>query len=382
MERRNDLGAGGVFISYRREDSAYAAGWLYDRLRDRLGGEEIFKDDDNIRAGDDFVAAITAAVGSCQVVLVLIGKEWATVRDGTGARRLNDPDDFVRLEIEAALARDIRIIPVLVAGARMPDPAGLPPSIAPITRRQALELSPGRFDTDAQGVVAAVANTLAEVRGIVAQVDNERATTRSRDRRVQSTAARSIRVKRRAGIAGAVVVLVTAGLAAIVWRSGSSGRDVTTSWRLFITPLQTESVHCTVTATNSKSGQSRRFEGINGRAASYQMLGKGDWRWSADDPRCQLDEQSGAGRIRLPLLRAFGYGDTDAFAASTSVVVTVEDAGGQGKCPVELRAVDDGRLLDQDLPDPAGGSVELDSKGSTPVYLSGGSCALRIANAR
>ena len=81
-------------------------------MRDRLGSSEIFKDIDNIRAGDDFVAEIIAAVGSCQVVLALIGKDWATVRDASGARRLEDPKDFVRLEIEAALARGIRITPM------------------------------------------------------------------------------------------------------------------------------------------------------------------------------------------------------------------------------------------------------------------------------
>ena len=85
-----------MFISYRREDSAYAAGWLYDRLRERLGSGAIFKDIDNLRAGDDFVAEIVAAVQSSRVVLALIGKDWAMAHDAAGARRLDDPDDFVR----------------------------------------------------------------------------------------------------------------------------------------------------------------------------------------------------------------------------------------------------------------------------------------------
>ena len=111
------------------------------------------------------------------------------------------------------------------------------------------------------------------------------------------------------------------------------------------------------------------------------MLGKGAWLWSAEDPRCQLQGRSGSGRVVLPFTRALGYGDTDAFDVSASVEVTVEDAGGQGTCPVQLRAVEDGSLLDQDMPNPAGGPVTLDSRGLTPAYISGGYCALHIAAA-
>jgi hypothetical protein len=112
---------GRIFISYRRDETAYPAGWLFDRLAEHFGHAQVFKDVDSIELGDDFVQVITRAVGSCDVLLALIGDEWLTITDEHGRRRLDDPNDFVRLEIEAALRRNVRIIPILVDGARMPD---------------------------------------------------------------------------------------------------------------------------------------------------------------------------------------------------------------------------------------------------------------------
>src|SRR5215207_8983260 len=154
---------GRIFVSYRREETAYPAGWLYDRLVDRYGGQ-VFKDVDSIELGDDFVQVITRAVGSCDVLLALIGEEWLTITDRGGRRRLDDPEDFVRLEIEAALTRDVRLIPILVDGARMPRAADLPPSLANLVRRQALELSPARFDFDTGRLVRVLDTTLVELR--------------------------------------------------------------------------------------------------------------------------------------------------------------------------------------------------------------------------
>ena len=155
---------GRIFISYRREETAYPAGWLYDRLADRYGGGQIFKDVDSIELGDDFVEVITSAVGSCDVLLALVGDQWLTITDADGRRRLDDPDDFVRLEIEAALTRNVRVIPILVDGARMPRAEELPPSLAGLVRRQALELSPTRFDFDTSRLLKVLDKTLAEVR--------------------------------------------------------------------------------------------------------------------------------------------------------------------------------------------------------------------------
>src|SRR5215211_3935120 len=91
------VGRGRIFISYRREDTAYPAGWLYDRLAERFGRAQVFKDVDSIELGDDFVEVITNAVASTDVVLALIGNEWLTIADEAGVPRLEDPDDFVRL---------------------------------------------------------------------------------------------------------------------------------------------------------------------------------------------------------------------------------------------------------------------------------------------
>jgi hypothetical protein len=163
--------SGRIFISYRREETAYPAGWLYDRLADRFDGRQVFKDVDSIQLGDDFVEVITRAVGSCDVLVALIGDQWLTITDEHGRRRLDDPDDFVRLEIEAALTRKVRVIPILVDGARMPRADELPDSLVKLVRRQALELSPARFEFDTSRLLKVLDLTLAEVR--TAQDDGE-----------------------------------------------------------------------------------------------------------------------------------------------------------------------------------------------------------------
>jgi len=156
MERSTSsaMASGRIFMSYRRQETAYAAGWLFDRLAERYGRAQVFKDVDSLQPGDDFVAVIEAAVGSSSVLLALIGDEWLTVVDHTGRRRLDDPHDFVRIEIEAALSRGVTVIPILVDGARMPHLTEVPDTLAPLVRRQALELSPARFDFDFSQLLA------------------------------------------------------------------------------------------------------------------------------------------------------------------------------------------------------------------------------------
>src|SRR5215472_6435445 len=99
-----------IFVSYRREDTAYPSGWLFDKLAQHFGQDQVFKDIDSIDLGDDFVEVITAAVERCEVLLALIGKKWLTASDEDGHQRLDNPTDFVRLEVEAAITRNIRII--------------------------------------------------------------------------------------------------------------------------------------------------------------------------------------------------------------------------------------------------------------------------------
>jgi ABC-type amino acid transport substrate-binding protein len=163
MDQSAPTTPGRIFISYRREETAYPAGWLFDRLADRFGGGQVFKDVDSIEPGDDFVEVITSAVGSCDVLLALIGEEWLTITDEHGRRRLDNPEDFVRLEIEAALTRKVRVIPILVGHAKMPRTDELPGSLAKLVRRQALELSPARFDFDLGRLLKVLDRTLAEV---------------------------------------------------------------------------------------------------------------------------------------------------------------------------------------------------------------------------
>jgi hypothetical protein len=119
---------GRIFISYRRAESSYPTGWLYERLANHFGREDIVRDIDSIEPGDDFAKVIDHAVASCDVMLVVIGTRWISITDDDGNRRLDDLDDFVRREIEAALQRDIRVIPILVDGATMPRSEQLPPA--------------------------------------------------------------------------------------------------------------------------------------------------------------------------------------------------------------------------------------------------------------
>ncbi len=138
-----------IFISYRREDSIAYAGRLFDRLADRFGEEQIFMDIDTMKVGLDFVEQIENAVQSCDVLIAVIGKTWVSMQDETGHRRLDNPDDFVRVEIQAALERNIPVVPLLVGGAGMPKSKDLPDAIAKLTRRHAMKMSDERFRADA-----------------------------------------------------------------------------------------------------------------------------------------------------------------------------------------------------------------------------------------
>ena len=132
--------SGRIFISYRRQETAWPARQLYEVLVARFGAESVFKDVDDIEPGDDFVDRITQAVAACDVLLALIGPQWLTMTDDKGGRRLDNPDDFVRLELKAALSRGVRVVPILVDGARMPAADQLPEDLVAITRRQAVEI--------------------------------------------------------------------------------------------------------------------------------------------------------------------------------------------------------------------------------------------------
>jgi hypothetical protein len=139
----------GIFISYRRSDCLSQANGLHDGLVNRLPGARIFMDVDSIPAGVDFEQHIREAIDGCDVVLVLIGDNWMDTRPGTETRRIDEPNDFVRLEIESALANArVTVIPVLVEGAQMPEVASLPDSIQRLARINAFELDDRRWKAD------------------------------------------------------------------------------------------------------------------------------------------------------------------------------------------------------------------------------------------
>lgn len=133
-----------VFVSYRRQDSAYFAATLKERIERRLGDDSVFFDIDNIPVGADFRKHIEAAVSQCHAMLVLIGDKWLAPVKEAGKSRLFDPRDNVRMEIEAALGRGIHIVPVLIENAEMPGPDDLPETIQAFTFRNAAEVRAGR----------------------------------------------------------------------------------------------------------------------------------------------------------------------------------------------------------------------------------------------
>jgi len=131
-----------IFISYRRDDAAYVTGHINDLLRKEFGNESVFTDVDNIALGVDFRAVLDESVSQCQVLLAVIGDNWLTVRSRDGKPRLNDPADFVRIEIESALKRNIPVIPLLVSGAKMPLEEDLPSSLKDLAFRNGTQIRP------------------------------------------------------------------------------------------------------------------------------------------------------------------------------------------------------------------------------------------------
>ena len=138
----------GIFISYRRSDTEGYAGRLFEGLGARFGRDMVFFDVAGIEPGQDFHKVIGEKVRSCNVLLALIGNSWASASDGDGQRRLDDPQDFVRLETAAALKDNVPVIPVLLQGAAMPQPEQLPEDLVALARMNAIELRHAYWDSD------------------------------------------------------------------------------------------------------------------------------------------------------------------------------------------------------------------------------------------
>ena len=151
---------GRIFISYRRNDTSYAAGRIYDRLAAHFGEDAIFMDVEAIEGGLDFVNVLEEAVQSCDVLIALIGRRWIDSKDEGGNLRLENPEDFVRIEIATALHRDIRVIPVLVDGFHMPRSTELPENLKLFARRNALQVNHHSFNSDVHRLITHIESAL------------------------------------------------------------------------------------------------------------------------------------------------------------------------------------------------------------------------------
>lgn len=150
--------AGGVFVSYRRDDAAHIAGRIHDALVARLGRDHVFIDVDSVAPGEDFVAAIEDTIARADVMLAVIGPTWLAPT-ASGDRRIDRPDDFIRLELATALARGLRIIPVLADGATMPRADALPTGLVELARRNAVQIGHATFRRDMDALLDLCADT-------------------------------------------------------------------------------------------------------------------------------------------------------------------------------------------------------------------------------
>jgi hypothetical protein len=156
-ERLPSTASAAFFISYRRDQSSWPARILRDELVRRFGEDQVFKDNDSIDAGQEWPERLDAAIRNASVVLVLIGPAWADARGHDGELRLENPEDWVRLEVEAALGHDgAAVVPVLVDGASMPAADVLPDSLRPLTSHQAFALSVERWNADLEALIESI----------------------------------------------------------------------------------------------------------------------------------------------------------------------------------------------------------------------------------
>jgi hypothetical protein len=154
--------SGKIFINYRRGDEPGFTQALLGRLEQAFPAERLFIDVDNIPPGEDFVHMLESQVAQCDAMLTVIGNNWLDATNEHGSRRLDDPNDFVRIEIESAIRQGKRVIPVLVHQARMPHPDELPEPIRPLATRNAVRLTHERFRADVQGLIKALQGVIDE----------------------------------------------------------------------------------------------------------------------------------------------------------------------------------------------------------------------------
>ena len=150
---------GGIFISYRRDDSAASTGRLYDRLAHHFGREQVFRDLDAIAPGAEFAKVIEERISKCSVLVAVVGKKWIDAKNVAGELRLKDSADPVRAEVREALVQKKLVIPILIGGAEVPKVEQLPQDIAALAGRNAIEISESRFDYDAGRLIEAIEKT-------------------------------------------------------------------------------------------------------------------------------------------------------------------------------------------------------------------------------
>ncbi len=212
-----------IFISYRRDDTEGEAGRLFDDLVRAYGDKSVFMDVAGINPGMDFRKAIDDNVATCGVLLAIVGPAWATIANEDGKRRLDDDNDFVRLEIASALARDIPVIPVLVHNARIPSPDHLPENLKNLAYRNSVELTHARWNSDValltkalEPYVAASSATSTETIHATIPVQLPPANPPE----PQDSAAAKSKMPLFAGIAAVVVVAILAGVFFVAHSSG------------------------------------------------------------------------------------------------------------------------------------------------------------------
>ena len=150
-----------IFISYRRDDSAGYVGRIHEHLKKHFNSNQVFMDVTTIRPGEPFPEVIRQALNECNVLIAVIGRSWLTISDpNTGRRRLDDPDDYVRTEVATALKRNIRLIPVLVDNAPMPNATALPQDLSDLSYKNAVEINNQNFDEQIKGLIEVCKNDL------------------------------------------------------------------------------------------------------------------------------------------------------------------------------------------------------------------------------
>ena len=430
---------GRIFISYRRDETAYPAGWLFDRLAQHFGPAQIFKDVDSIELGDDFVEVISRAVGSCDVLLALIGDQWLTVTDSHGRRRLDDPDDFVRLEIEAALKRNVRIIPILVGGASMPRADELPAGLTGLVRRQALELSPSRFEYDTRRLLKVLDMTLAEVRKVRADeavtsappqavkdtsenevpaggtapgllAGEESGGTQPAAHRMQESTpdpskasvsderrprnyvsdlgrSRTLRRLVMIGVPLAALLAIYLIIQLVLDQPSQQQNNGAQSpasnefkeegpWRLVVRN-DSSSDGCTVTLINGDTNETWSNGYPVYDTASFLIPQAGTFRWSAESG-CTVVSRPGPGDLTLPAV-VDGVGTSDAFKPPAMITVRVKDFYGNARCALELRDAATGTVVDIGELNKQKDSVTLQPQGRPLVYLVNDACAVQVS---